>query len=240
MSWMIEHKTIWRIALGVVALAAFLGPWFFDLLFVPPEYTCTLPAVRLNDRFCGLPVPGVRFIAWTVDLLTSAGDQLAAGTVTFGEWAREFFFGLLLPLLPPISTALLVLRGDGRGGQVLNVVAWVLAAGPALLIGLSSHPEKFWVLWGVWLYIVLAAAALALEALTASAARKRRQDRSEQGHRLESAVWESPPRTRHVTCGGKLAQDTLARLAPGLSAGGAHRAGLSEPAVRLADRGVDA
>jgi hypothetical protein len=178
MSWMIEHKTIWRIAVAAAALATLLGPWFFDSLFVPPEYTCTPPAVRLDDRFCGLPVPGVRFIGWTADLFGYASDLLAAGTVTFGEWARELFLGLLLllPLLPPISTALLVLRGDGRGRQVFNAVAWVLAGGLALLIGLSSHPEKFWVLWGVWLYIALAVAALALEALTASAPRRRRQE----------------------------------------------------------------
>ncbi|MFZ5917149.1 MAG: hypothetical protein ACOYZ7_09465 [Chloroflexota bacterium] len=178
MIWMIQHKNVWRIAIGVAALAAFLGPWFFDSLFVPLQYTCTPPTVRLNDKLCGLPVPGVRLVGWTVDLIASTGDQPAAGTVTFGEWAREFFFGLLLllPLLPLVSTTLLALRGDGRRRQAFNVVAWVLAGGPALLVGLSNHPEKFWVLWGVWLYITLAAAALALEALTASAARKRSQE----------------------------------------------------------------
>jgi len=37
---------------------------------------------------------------------------------------------------------------------------------------MSSHPKLFWVLWGIWLYIGLAASALILEVLTLAAGRR--------------------------------------------------------------------
>jgi hypothetical protein len=92
----------------------------------------------------------------------------------FVEWADVFRVSLLLFLLvlPFFSTLLLILRGDRRRRQIFNIVAWGLAAGIALLMGMSSYPRLFWVLWGSWLYIGLAASALILEVLTLAGGRR--------------------------------------------------------------------
>jgi hypothetical protein len=54
---------------------------------------------------------------------------------------------------------------------MFHLAAWGLASGIGLLIGISSYPKLFWVLWGVWLYIGLAASALILEVLVLVAGR---------------------------------------------------------------------
>jgi len=47
--------------------------------------------------------------------------------------------------------------------QIFTIIAWVLAIGYGLLLGLNSYPKLFWVVWGIWLYIGLAISALILE-----------------------------------------------------------------------------
>jgi hypothetical protein len=164
LSWINEHKTAWRVAVLIVLVVAMMGPWFFDRINVPAQYPCSF---RLEGDFCGVPIPGTRLIGWGVSgfVYTSAG--LVTGAMGFIESARLFLFSLLLSLLvlPFFSTLLSILRGDRRRRQVFNVVAWGLAVGVGLLIGLSSYPKLYWALWGIWLYIGLAASALILEVL---------------------------------------------------------------------------
>jgi hypothetical protein len=68
-------------------------------------------------------------------------------------------------MLPFVSTVFLMLRGESPRQRVLHLGACGLAAGAGLYIGLSSHPRLFWALWGVWLYIGVAASAPMLELL---------------------------------------------------------------------------
>jgi hypothetical protein len=50
---------------------------------------------------------------------------------------------------------------------VFNIVAWSLAAGAGLLLGvLNVLRPGWWMAWGIWLYIGLAVSALILEVLT--------------------------------------------------------------------------
>jgi hypothetical protein len=62
---------------------------------------------------------------------------------------------------------------------MFHVVAWGLAVGIGLLLGLSGSwrlslvfSRLFWVLWGIWLYIGLAGSALILEVLALVAGRR--------------------------------------------------------------------
>ena len=174
MLWINEHKNVWRVAILVVVLVAIMGPWTFDLIWVPSEYSCSAPFIRLDNDFCGTPLPGIWLFRWMASGFVYASAGLVTGAMVFIEWAREFLFSLLLFLLvlPFFSTLLLILRGDRRRRQVFNVAAWGLATGIGLLIGMSSYPKLFWVLWGIWLYIGLAASALILEVLTLAAGRR--------------------------------------------------------------------
>jgi hypothetical protein len=174
MLWTFEHRNVWRVGILVVMLVAIIGPWTFDVIWVPSEYSCSAPFVRLDNSFCGIPLTGIRLFRWMVEGFIDASAELVTGAMMFIEWTREFLLCLLLPLLvlPVFSTLLLILRGDRWRRQVFNIAAWGLAGGVGLLIGTSSHPRLFWVLWGIWLYIGLAAGALILEVLTLAAGRR--------------------------------------------------------------------
>jgi hypothetical protein len=163
-SWINEHKTAWRVAALIVLVVAIMGPWFFDQIHVPAEYPCSF---RLEGDFCGMPTSGTYLLLGAVGELFCRSRDLLSGAMGLGEWARVFVIGLLLslPVLPFFSTLLLVLRGDRRRRQVFNIVAWGLAVGVGLVIGLSRYPKLYWALWGIWLYTGLAASALILEVL---------------------------------------------------------------------------
>ena len=174
MSWINQHKNVWRVVLLVVLLVAVMGPWIFDSILVPPGFSCSKPSIRLDNDFCGTPLPGTWLLYWMVAGLPYASVELITGSISFIDWIGVFRYSLILfPIvLPFISTPLLILRGDRRSRQIFDIVAWGLAAGIALWLGISSYPRLFWVLWGNWLYIGLAASVLILDVLIL--ARRRR------------------------------------------------------------------
>jgi hypothetical protein len=174
MLWINEHKNVWRVAVLVLLLVAIMGPWAFDRIYVPSEYSCSAPFIRLEGDFCGVPLRGITAFSFMVVVFINISVELVTGAIVFTDRAGEFLFSLLLfPLvLPFFSTLLLILRGDRRRRQVFSIAAWGLAAGIGLLIGTFSYLKLFWVLWGIWLYIGLAASALILEVLTLAAGRR--------------------------------------------------------------------
>ena len=174
MFWINEHKHVWRVSILVLLLVSIIGPWTFDLIWVPSEYVCSAPNIRLDGDYCGIPLSGVWLFRMMVNAFIYASAGLVTGTMVFIEWIREALYSLLvfLLVLPFFSTLLLILRGDRRRLQVFNVAVWGLAAGTGLLIGMISYPKLFWALWGIWLYIGLTASALILEVLTLAAGRK--------------------------------------------------------------------
>jgi hypothetical protein len=169
-SWINEHKKVWRAAVLIVLVVAIMGPWFFDRIHVPAQYPCSF---RLEGDFCGVPV-SVTYLFGAVSEFLYRSGQLLSGAMGFGEWARGLFLGLLLSLLvlPFFSTLLLILAGDQQRRQVFNIVAWGLAANSGLLLGVLGFSRLHWALWGIWLYIGLAASALILEVLALVAGRK--------------------------------------------------------------------
>jgi hypothetical protein len=174
LAWLYENKNVWRVAILVVVLGAFAGPWAWDLMWVPSEFSCSAPNVRLDGDFCGVPLPGMQLFSWMANGFVYSSTGLVTGALGWIEWAREFLFGffLLLLILPFFSTSLLIVHGDHRRRQVFSVAAWGLAAGISLLIGMSNYPRLFWLLWGLWIYIGLAAGALILEMHTLAVGRR--------------------------------------------------------------------
>lgn len=164
MSWIEEHKRDWRIALLVLLLVGFLGPWTFDRINVPAEYTCDPPYIRLEGDFCGVPLSGIWLYPWLLSGLIYSITGLLTRELVFTEWIREFLFSLLLFLsqLPFLCTLLLIRRGDNQLRQTLTIIAWIFAIGFSLFWGLNN-PSLFWQVWGIWLYFGLAISALILE-----------------------------------------------------------------------------
>jgi hypothetical protein len=168
-----KPRNVWRVASLVLILVALMGPWWFDRIFVPAEYICNGPAVRLEGDFCGIPMPGTsiiiglvsRSIELSVDLVR--GSNAIRGTGSDLLSILPFSLLALLLVLPFFSTLFLILRGDNRRRQLFQIAAWVLAAGVGLLFGIiNSRLKVSWILWGIWLYIGIAAAALIVEVLT--------------------------------------------------------------------------
>ena len=170
----IEHKNVWRVAELVLLLAAIMGPWAFDRIYVPSEYSCSAPWIRLEGDFCGVPMRGMTVLSFMAGALINIGVELVTGAIALSDRAGEFLFSLFLfvLVLPFFSTLLVILRGDRRRRQAFNVAAWGLTAGIGLLMGVSTYPRRLWALWGIWLYIGLAPSALILEVLTLSAGRR--------------------------------------------------------------------
>jgi hypothetical protein len=165
MSWITEHQRNWRIALLVVMVVAFMGPWGFDLINVPAEYECSAPNFRIEGDFCGMPISGIRGYLGISGGFISISVSLLTGEFVFPERMYELLiiWLFLFPLLPIISTLLLILRGNNRRLQVFTIFAWVLAIGGGLFFRLIRYPKLFLGVWGIWLYIGLAASALILE-----------------------------------------------------------------------------
>jgi hypothetical protein len=146
-------------------LAGIVGPWVFELIMVPAEYTCSPPNYRLDGDFCGSAMSGV-FVVYMVgaEWIRSIG-LLFTGAVDKADTIRTFTIGWIgiLLVLPVFSTLIIRLRPNHRWTAAFQITACVLAAGLGLFIGINSHPRLFYVVWGVWLYIFAAAAAAILE-----------------------------------------------------------------------------
>ncbi len=160
MSWITKHQRNWRMALLVGMVVAFMGPWTLERLCMPSEDECS---IRLDGDFCGNPLPGVSLFFWLSSGLTVG---LVTGEFVNSERIREFLLMslfLLLPSLPIFSTLFLIPGRDHRHRQIFTIIAWFLAIGFGIFWGFINHPELYWFVWGIWLYIGLAVCALILE-----------------------------------------------------------------------------
>ena len=170
MSWISEYHRVWRVAILVLLLLAFQGPWFFDQINVPSEYPCSAPFIRLKGDYCGTPLSGMWILAALVGEFISIVVELVTGATVNTDLGRRFLFilGALLLFLPFFSTLLLILSGNRRRQQILHLVVWGLATVSSLWWLLLSPAE--WLpsrLWGRWLYIGLAPSMLILEVVLA-------------------------------------------------------------------------
>ncbi|MCA9978826.1 MAG: hypothetical protein KC413_23865 [Anaerolineales bacterium] len=167
MFWFRQHARYWRIIILVLLAITFIGPWGYDLLDVPAPYDCSGSSFRVNDDFCGMPLPGV----WAV--LTSFGLVFVTllqgdSSATFSILLIRVLFGLfiLVTPLPIFSSLFLLAPGENPWRVVRHVKVWVLAVvggmdgflGFSLMRGLPPLP-----VWGLWAYVVLAPLALLME-----------------------------------------------------------------------------
>jgi hypothetical protein len=173
MMWLYLHRNIWRVAIIMLLLVAIIGPWWYDLINVPSQYTCSSPFIRLKGDYCGMPMSGIwifvmvatRPIELVVEMVTGATG------ITDSDYAilKFFMYSLLLLfiVLPFFSTLLLILRGDHKRQQLFHIMVWGLAASVGVLWVINNISNLHWsgVLWGPWFYIGLAVGALILEIL---------------------------------------------------------------------------
>ena len=162
MSWINENRNFIRSVILIVFVVTLLGPWMFDQINVPAEYTCDEPFIRLKGDFCGYPMSGLQFFSlFTVGFFQMIVESFKGN---FTGNAREYLVGLpVLLLIPFFTTLLLIWKKDSRRIQTINLSMWGLALTLALLVFAIQLKDKVFYLWGLWLYIVLAICTLIIE-----------------------------------------------------------------------------
>lgn len=171
MIWLNNYKHVWRTAILLLLLVALMGPWAFDLISVPEEYACSPPNFRLEGDFCGIPLSGLWILFWSSGEIISMTVGFIRGEIVLdgtGTFLGLLFIGIFLFLIlsPIISTLRQFRGGDIQDRQVSHIVVWGLAAlFSSLFLITYGISRQYWALWGLWLYIGLAAGALVLEAL---------------------------------------------------------------------------
>ena len=167
MFWLHEHQRVWSLAVLVLLLIAFAGPWSFDLINVPSEYSCSAPFIRLKGDFCGVPLSGTWIFLGLVGQFISIVGDFVGGTMAVAELGRGLPVLLASALfLPFFSTVLRILPRDHPRPQMLHLVVWGLAAVSVVWWLLLSPAE--WLpspLWGRWLFFGLALGMLVVEAV---------------------------------------------------------------------------
>jgi hypothetical protein len=181
MSWINEHKRVWRVVILALLLIAFVGPWTFDLINVPSEYSCSAPFIRLKGDYCGAPLSGLLVLPALIGEFINVVMELVTGAIVITDLGRRLLVILsaLLLFLPFFSTLLLILPGNRRRQQIFHLAVWGLATASSLwwllLLSTSERPQSQ--LWGVQLYSGLAFSVLILEVAALAIRRRARQAR---------------------------------------------------------------
>ena len=145
--------------------AALLGPWSYDLINVPAEYSCESPYLRLIDDYCGLPYSGAA-VVWGVvhGALFGAGEGLSVQGEVPDWMARMLMASAALLILAPML--LVALEAGMRRGVARSWLTPAILVGSLLPLALllpyaRTLPPQ--VLWGFWLYLTIAGGLSVLE-----------------------------------------------------------------------------
>ena len=148
-------KTVGRVTAMVLLLVAMAGPWTFDS-HPATEETCSAPLVWLGGGRCACLVSPLVLLA----PLVKSGPSGYAGLVSL----------LFLPVLPFVTTLLLLVFGDRRLLRALDLAAWALIAAWSTFVFIQHSAIRGAVslrLWGVGLCAAVAIAMLVGEILAA-------------------------------------------------------------------------
>ena len=164
MSWINSLVHSWRVVALVLLLVALIGPWVFEMIMVPAQYKCSAPYVRLEGDMCGEPKSGLWIFLYLGGGLMTMIWGVISGTSDYNDWLREAAFILLIlsTLVLPVASTLLNLKKATRRRRVFNLAVWGWASVWALLIMLD---RLHWALWGLWLFIFLAAGVLIIDGI---------------------------------------------------------------------------
>lgn len=162
------------ILLGV----ALLGPWYYERVYMPPEFPCTFPNAKLEgDPYCGLPIPIFLeifgYVRWGAGLAA-----LFAREIMFSDWIDVFGVWRPLLILPFFITPVLILGGERSRWRTLSVIAWSLAAAAGGVYLYLAPFRPFSLPWGPLLYLTVALVTLALELSTLTARLNRHPSRT--------------------------------------------------------------
>lgn len=164
MTWLKNRKKMWRMSMLLLLIISLIGPWGFDKLHIPAAYPCGASNIRLSEEICGMPIPGLSVLLWSIGNLMRTIRMLLAGhEVT--HWVAMFWhpLGLFVALLPMFSLALLVVSGGEHPRRRFHLGALGLTVSLATLFLIFIPPNGLWAAWGMWLFVGAMAIGLILE-----------------------------------------------------------------------------
>jgi hypothetical protein len=170
MSFLTENVVIWRLFALAVLIVSMVGPWTFDLLNVPAEYPCEPPVVRLYGDFCGYPLSGFETVKWAAGGFFDIFAELLKSNFAARFTEIIFLIGVLAVVLPFFSNLLLIMNRGSRRLQRISIIVWGIACLPTLTMFIfQSNRGQFAqfsrLLWGLWLYILIAMGTMIVEVL---------------------------------------------------------------------------
>jgi hypothetical protein len=173
--WFTEWWRVVRLAGIALVVLALAGPWWYDKIYVPAEYECHRPNIRLEGDFYGVPIAGF----WQITKLVNMVPMLVQHTYPGSIGAREIgglllWFALTLVLIGPVISMLLRLKRRQTRWLWLHISSLILVIAMVsyALLNLSAyHPI---LIWGLWLY-ACSVFLILVEALVAKLVPKRQQ-----------------------------------------------------------------
>lgn len=165
MSTIRKRTRIFWLVTAILLAVSFFGPWMYDVILVPAQYTCDLPFVRLEGDFCGMPTSPASYFRWGFSSGDASSRAVEKSPLTLQEWTQgySFVFISFLLVLPIFSSLLRLWKPDHRSLRIfhLGVVGSVvlLMAAEVILEPDTLQPA----LWGLWLYRIAILAALGVE-----------------------------------------------------------------------------
>jgi hypothetical protein len=160
-----RHENGARTTVLLLLVVALLGPFTYTSDGVPPPEWCDAPYLLLKDGRCVETLSAAELLALATGFLLTMSAGVVTGAVQLGDWVQGTLF-LLSPglfMLPVLSTLLLLYwQGAPQRLRTFHTMTWGLSVLLGLLLAKTSTGLGAQ-LWGVWLYIGLAIAALVLE-----------------------------------------------------------------------------
>lgn len=166
-----RNKYLLRGVLLLLLLLAIAGPWLYTRDGVPPPAWCRPPNFLLTPERCVRHQSGAEVLLWSLVGPAAFASDLLSGNLTVAELVVQALYRtwLLLIWLPVPSTLLLWLRGQEANNQkqrrahIVALALGLLATIPLALFDGIVWPGWRAALWGIWLYVLLLAAALLWE-----------------------------------------------------------------------------
>jgi hypothetical protein len=165
MAFINENIGIFRAVFLALLVVAFIGPWSYDQISVPPEWPCDATYyVRLEGDLCGMPVLGITVLSQFVFGYLQVVPMLLTGEIDLGSLVPELIpiSIILLIVLPVLTSLFLLLRSGSRVLRRLHAFALLFAAGLGVLAFTATGSGQQ-ILWGGQLYFGMAALMLVLE-----------------------------------------------------------------------------
>lgn len=180
MLFTLEKERFLRKLILAAFILAMLGPWSFDLLGVPAQFPCNGPAVRLMGDYCGYPFSGFRGIIMVFTSLSHILGALMNGYIAMLIPELISLVIMLFAFLPVVSFPL-IWKKSSRRSQIMSLIVWGLGslAASAMFAMQAMRPQVApfpYLVWGVWLYILVAIGAVILDVFVLRANARKSRD----------------------------------------------------------------